>query len=384
MESVLPSSKCYIWDSFCEDITPLGMDGKTFYSPRAGGKYSISGTLASTQKFKSISEQDKVKLSDYILEENECGNEPTISTSNFDEIMSRPRRSLSDRKRNFLTTLYNRNQNFGEEVACFGNRNAPVLGLIDQYHMPVVKSFHDAQNDFLARTSCRNVSDRIALAAVLVEDGQIESNPPNHSIFKLTAKAYEAFESENFPKTGYPNMNSKLVEVRQELSRTFGVSEADVQHTMTLLSGVANVAAQAVQDSLFKAGTRENEFQKDMKRYLRTNPLIGAGLEDHPHSGGGVTDLSFQQIRLELKAYWDGAPMQIELEADAEQTLQYVVATGKRVGILCILDSSQMTRSVTPPENLIFTQLKNSSGVIIPIITVIVQGGLQKPSILSK
>lgn len=43
------------------------------------------------------------------------------------------------------------------------------------------------------------------------------------------------------------------------------------------------------------------KFQEEIKKLLRADARIGSQLEEHPRAGGGITDLSFHQIRIELK-----------------------------------------------------------------------------------
>jgi hypothetical protein len=42
-----------------------------------------------------------------------------------------------------------------------------------------------------------------------------------------------------------------------------------------------------------RVGIRQREFP--------STPRIGSELEEHPHAGRGITDLSFRSIRVELK-----------------------------------------------------------------------------------
>jgi hypothetical protein len=48
--------------------------------------------------------------------------------------------------------------------------------------------------------------------------------------------------------------------------------------------------------------TTEAEFQERLRLFLRSQPNIGSQLEEHPRSTGGITDLSYKGIRLELKS----------------------------------------------------------------------------------
>ena len=73
-----------------------------------------------------------------------------------------------------------------------------------------------------------------------------------------------------------------------------------------------------------------------------------------------------------------------KLKSLADQTAQYVVSSSKRIGILCILDSRKKTKSPDSPESHVRIIMKQIGIVSIPIIHVRVEGGLARPSDLSR
>lgn len=184
--------------------------------------------------------------------------------------------------------------------------------------------------------------------------------------------------------TGYASIDTKLIDIRRQLKTVPGLLDADIISVMTLLSGLGNLAGQALQSAWFPVGTKEAVFQDEVLKHLRRRSDIGSELEEHPHTGGGITDLSFRQIRLELKAQTDKSPTLESLSKDADQTAHYVVTTGKKVGVLCVLDSSAKSTPPVPAESLFSIQAKHLQSGGIPIVTLIVQGGLPKPSSLSR
>jgi len=107
------------------------------------------------------------------------------------------------------------------------------------------------------------------------------------------------------PITGYPNLDVKIIEVRDRLRQTPGILQQELLDALKLLAPVANYAGQVVQDNLYDSVMSEGEFQKRVRSFLRGHPMIGAGLEEHPRAAGGITDLSFKGIRLELKSESD-------------------------------------------------------------------------------
>jgi len=184
--------------------------------------------------------------------------------------------------------------------------------------------------------------------------------------------------------SGYANIDKKIMEIRKKLASLPGLPDSDLLVIMRLLSGIGNIAGQALQDAVFPIGMKEKEFQKETLKMLRARPEIGSDLEEHPAAGGGFTDLSLDKIRLELKAESESEPTERQLSKYADQTAQYVVASGKRVGILCVLDARAKKEPPVPAESLFTIQEKKLGNDVVIIVTVIIQGGLARPSDLSR
>ena len=67
-----------------------------------------------------------------------------------------------------------------------------------------------------------------------------------------------------------------------------------------------------------------------------------------------------------------------------KQAAQYAVTSGKKVGILCILDSYRKNEVSKPLEALIQIDDSHWSKSKVVIVEVIIQGGLPRPSDLAK
>ena len=186
------------------------------------------------------------------------------------------------------------------------------------------------------------------------------------------------------PLTGYANLDRKLLSIRDHLRGVSGVDQQELADVLTLAAPLANLAGQARQDDYFKMVITESEFQKEVTRILRANPNIGAALDEHPHAAGGITDLSFKGIRLELKA----EPTQNMVFGDCtrylEQTASYVAANGKRLGLLCVLDCSPKQRPAFPAEDGIGVQVHQITQTAVFVITILIQGNLASPSSFSR
>ncbi|MEQ8279547.1 MAG: hypothetical protein RMA76_19100 [Deltaproteobacteria bacterium] len=190
------------------------------------------------------------------------------------------------------------------------------------------------------------------------------------------------------PISGYAGVDNALLDLRNNARSFAGVSDRELGDFLVLMTGVCRLAQQALQDDLFDEQILEREFQERLRDILRLDPRIGGELEEHPAAGGGETDLSFRKIRLELKVENNDSAFSLDsCTKYFGQTAQYVVASDRRFGALCVLDGSQKTaapglvvndiglRAVAPPVG---------EGLSVLLGVVVVRGCLPKPSDLSK
>jgi hypothetical protein len=191
----------------------------------------------------------------------------------------------------------------------------------------------------------------------------------------------ESVDFQHSSLTGYPAVDRRLLELRNELRRMPAIPRQDMDSAMLLLVPLGALAARAVQDDLFPATISETEFQRIVRDELRRSPAIGGELEEHPHAAGGETDLSLRGLRLELKVEPARRLVLSDCQQFVEQAAAYAVGSGKRLGMLCVLDVSPKNRAALPAEEGVGL-LHSESGV--PIVTILVQGGLARPSDLSR
>jgi len=171
--------------------------------------------------------------------------------------------------------------------------------------------------------------------------------------------------------------------IRDQLRKSL-VAPDDVKNTLRVLQCLGNLAGRALQDALFKKATEEKDFQAQGRDELRRAPYVGEELEEHPASSGGITDLSFRRIRIELK-YADSAPLQVkDCGRFFGQTAMYATGSGKRVGVLCVLDNSAKLNGPFPAaDGIELLQHPVQTGSVL-VATVLIQGNLPLPSALSR
>src|SRR5690606_24713653 len=90
----------------------------------------------------------------------------------------------------------------------------------------------------------------------------------------------------------------------------------------------------------FEASTSESTYQKETTKMLRNRSDIGEHLQGHPAAAGGITDLTFRDIPLELKVENNKILFPKDFKKYFNQTAAYAIGLGKRLGILSILESS--------------------------------------------
>lgn len=194
----------------------------------------------------------------------------------------------------------------------------------------------------------------------------------------------EGFDLVRNPITGYHAIDQKIIEFRNKIRAQPRISAVDLASVLSLLKPICSLAGRSIQDALFKGVSSEAEFQVEMRNELRRDPIIGPGLEEHAQAAGGITDLSFRGIRIELK-FSKATPLSVsDCDQYVEQTVAYAVGTGKRVGILCVLDNSQKRTAAFPADDGIVLNSKTTSEGAVEIITILIQGGLARPSDLSR
>jgi hypothetical protein len=189
-------------------------------------------------------------------------------------------------------------------------------------------------------------------------------------------------DAEKLQICGYPGLDKTLFSIRESLRRRPGVPQSETADALLVLAPLCNLAGRAVQDAEFKGRWDEAAFQRHVRADLRRYPMIGADLDEHANAAGGITDLSFRGVPIELKAVNTLISSVDQCESFLAQTASYAVAKSKRTAILCVLDSSQKKTSPVPAEALL--EIRTQAQGAVSICVLVVQGNLARPSALSR
>jgi hypothetical protein len=180
---------------------------------------------------------------------------------------------------------------------------------------------------------------------------------------------------------GYPAMDRRLVAYREALRKVPVMTQSELLDLLAVLTELFNLAGRAVQDALFPGKRSESQFQTDVRAVLRRSPSIGSELDEHANAAGGITDLSFRGIPIELKVESSVLFAVEDGQRFSAQAASYAVAKGKKTAVLCVLDCSDKHGPPRDPAQLVgFEELENG----VHVCVLVVQGNLQKPSALSR
>ncbi len=194
----------------------------------------------------------------------------------------------------------------------------------------------------------------------------------------------DSSEASDHLETGYPSLDTVLLNVRTGLRYEPRVPDSEIGAAVRLFKPLANLVGQALQDNIFPDPIDEATFENHIKRHLRSHPEVGVELEVQAQAGRGRTDLSFRQLRIELKVKNDAALANDEIEKYALQAAAYAVSSDKSLALLCILDGSPKKGSpITMPECIRIVPVQPGDRPVY-VITFIMQGNLAKPSSLSR
>jgi len=196
----------------------------------------------------------------------------------------------------------------------------------------------------------------------------------------------QSFDPVLNPISGYQLVDQQLVNIRNEARSQSGIRDKELADFLLVLTVLGKSAGAALQDNLFPGKFSEKQFQSKMREKMRSEPRIGSELEEHPKASGGITDLSFRRMRIELKVEQKRLISMEDAKQYLGQTSQYAAGSDTRFGILCMLDCSPKTNapgSVANDISVISVKPPTNQGLPILVGVVIIRGNLPRPSSLS-
>lgn len=210
------------------------------------------------------------------------------------------------------------------------------------------------------------------------------SNCRNIAIIGHRRLLLEGSDVASNPLTGFSNIDRHLLKIRDNLRSFPGLHSDDIANTMIVLGGLGNIVGQALKAGLFESGTLEKQFQNKAAEMLRNRGDIGEHLQSHIEAAGGITDLTFRDIPIELKVENIKVLFPNDFSKFFDQTAAYAIGLGKQIGVLSVLEASPKSGPVGNIEDDIKTFVHQTGKSQIVIVVVVVRGGFPKPSSYSR
>lgn len=143
---------------------PISRDGRSFDSPRAGGRYFVSGRAETV--LKNTDNRVKARLTTWLVEQRRLGTScPEISLKTIDEAKKWRHADIFDRADGILRYLTKRSETLGTQI---GYRNPPLT------YPPPLDGRDKGYLELLAHSECVGTGDLDFLLAYLKKRGWIE------------------------------------------------------------------------------------------------------------------------------------------------------------------------------------------------------------------
>ena len=187
--------------------------------------------------------------------------------------------------------------------------------------------------------------------------------------------------------TGYPSLDRRVADIIHEIESIENLSSSHREDFIEALRHVANYQGLAAQGGTYREGNtiQEDDFQRDLLRHLRG--LLGREVQEAPKQGGGITDIQYRSVTIELKVEKDISERSKLVEKYSGQPTQYSSSVGSTLGITCILDLAEKEKPPASLENeiqLVEPELHGYSEEQPPnptkIAVVFINGNLPPPS----
>ena len=183
----MTNATCPIWGTPALEH-PTGRDGRLIDSPRAGGKYFVTGSAeAELPSPRGYDSRFRVRLTSWLVEQHRLGNScPEIDTETISEARQRKDLRISERTDGILRYLETKSNSLGTTVSY----RSPVdaIDLEDSGNYPI-----GTYLGLLVHSGCSGLDELTFLLDYLGHQGLVENtgrnNPTRGCV--LTVKGYE-------------------------------------------------------------------------------------------------------------------------------------------------------------------------------------------------
>lgn len=150
-------------------------------------------------------------------------------------------------------------------------------------------------------------------------------------------------------QSGYKLMDLHVAELVRKMVGENPNVKVELNALLPVLQAVCSVVGSYAQEGLYKGieHVSEADFHKNVRRDLRIR--LGQDLQDHPGQAGGVTDLRYKGVVIELKVENAISDRSAIAKKYCSQLTQYEAAEPRQVGVVLVLD---LTPKTLPPGDI--------------------------------
>jgi hypothetical protein len=143
-------ARCLIWGTVINTLPPTAGDYAIVDSPRAGGRYQISGSASAEIQANEarFNEHVKARLTTWIIDQGLLGELPEISTNTLNVVEQRKNLLPQQRADRLLRYFSRRSEHIGDEVR-FDLGTSMYLGSNDAMLLAWSESSHATEVEFL-------------------------------------------------------------------------------------------------------------------------------------------------------------------------------------------------------------------------------------------
>ena len=152
------------------------------------------------------------------------------------------------------------------------------------------------------------------------------------------------------PTAGNSLLDQRIVELVENLIKECPGVQHELPDLFPMLQALGRVCAVYAQEAVFKgrADVSERQFQETVLHDLRIR-LDASDVQEHPQQAGGITDIRFRGVIVELKVEDENGEREHMAQKYARQATQYAGVEARQVSVLLILD---LTEKANPPGDI--------------------------------
>jgi len=140
--------------------------------------------------------------------------------------------------------------------------------------------------------------------------------------------------------SGYRRMDARVLELLQALERSTPLASSELPELIPVLETLASFLGVYSQRGVFKGSGKvtEKEFQEHVVDFMRMK--LGEEVQEHGHQAGGITDVRYRGVIVELKIEKDTGDRTAICEKYTAQPTQYGGSEARQISLLLVLNNS--------------------------------------------